>query len=380
MTLFDPKNNSTSLWEVSADGTHLHSLLPGWNNPPNECCGNWTADGKYYVFQSTRGNVSNIWALGEAAGPWGVSGQPVQLTSGTTGVGLPVPSRDGKKLFVVGGDVRGELVAHDAKAQQWVPYLGGMAAEGVSFSRDRQWVAYTTFPEGSLWRSKLDGSERMQLTYHPLEAYQPKWSPDGKQIAFMGTDSKRHWHIDLVSAEGGGPEQLTSGDTDQRDPTWSPDGNSLIFGEFTDPSGSSISLLDLKTRQIKKVAGSAGLFGPRWSPDGRYLAALKEQVQALMLFDFTTQRWQMLSKEPTNFVTWSRDGQTLYFDTYLEREPAFYRVRMSDLKVDRLLSLTSLRRAQGRFGPWSGLTLDDAPLTLRDAGARDIYALDWEAP
>ena len=300
------------------------------------------------------------------------------MTSGTTSIGLPVPSHDGKRLFVVGGEVRGELVGYDAKSQQWVPYLGGMSAEGVSFSRDRQWVAYTTFPEGSLWRSKLDGSERMQLTYPPLQAYLPKWSPDGKQIAFMGTDSKRHWHIDLISAEGGSPEQLTSGDTDHSDPTWSPDGNTLAWSH--DPNQSWINLLDLKTRQITKVAGSAGLFGPRWSPDGRYLAALQHTLQGLMLLDFTTQKWQMLSKEPTNFVTWSRDGKTLYFDTYLEREPAFYRVRTSDRKVERLLSLTSLRRAQGRFGPWSGLTLDDAPLTLRDAGAQDVYALDWQAP
>src|SRR5262249_51534414 len=74
--------NSSSLWEVSAEGTHLHALLPGWSNPPAECCGNWTADGKYYVFAALHGNVANIWALAEAAGLFGrASREPVQLTS-----------------------------------------------------------------------------------------------------------------------------------------------------------------------------------------------------------------------------------------------------------------------------------------------------------
>jgi hypothetical protein len=48
--------------------------------------------------------------------------------------------------------------------------------------------------------------------------------------------------------------------------------------------------------------------------------------------------------------------------------------------VERLLSLRGLRRAQGIFGPWVGLTLDESPLTLRDAGAQDIYAFDWQGP
>ena len=49
-TLQDTQTNTASLWEVSADGTSLHPMLPGWNNPPAECCGNWTPDGKYFVF------------------------------------------------------------------------------------------------------------------------------------------------------------------------------------------------------------------------------------------------------------------------------------------------------------------------------------------
>src|SRR5215472_18416983 len=59
------KAASSSLWEVRADGTGLHPLLPGWNNPPAECCGNWAPDGKYFVFASTRNGKTNIWARRE---------------------------------------------------------------------------------------------------------------------------------------------------------------------------------------------------------------------------------------------------------------------------------------------------------------------------
>src|SRR5262249_41646607 len=60
------QNNGTSLWEVLADGKNLHPLLSGWNNPPDECCGSWTPDGRYFLFQSRRGGTRNIWAIREA--------------------------------------------------------------------------------------------------------------------------------------------------------------------------------------------------------------------------------------------------------------------------------------------------------------------------
>ena len=62
-TVSDPKTGSQSLWEAGADGTGPHPLLPGWNNPPSECCGNWTPDGRYFVFQSTHRGRSDVWAI-----------------------------------------------------------------------------------------------------------------------------------------------------------------------------------------------------------------------------------------------------------------------------------------------------------------------------
>jgi len=138
-------------------------------------------------------------------------------------------------------------------------------------------------------------------------------------------------------------------------------------------------VLNLKTTVIVEVTGSERMCCPRWSPDGRYIAAIRGRNQGLTLFDFTTQRWQVLNTDIINFMTWSHDGKTLYFDTILQSDPAFYSVRMKDLRSERVLSLKTLRRAQGLFGPWSGLTTDDSLLTLRDVGAQDVYALEWQA-
>jgi eukaryotic-like serine/threonine-protein kinase len=107
-----------SLWQVSVNGKDPHPLLPAWNTTPNECCGRWTPDGKYFVFQSQ----GSIWGLAEKANLFGkASSQPVQLTSGPMTFSWPVPSRNGKKLFVVGTLARGELARYDAKSAGFAP-------------------------------------------------------------------------------------------------------------------------------------------------------------------------------------------------------------------------------------------------------------------
>jgi serine/threonine protein kinase len=387
-SIFNTETNLSSLWEVSADGNNLHSLLPGWNNPPAECCGNWTPDGKYFVFQSHREGMTNIWAIREKGGLFRKhSGEPVQLTGGAISAYAPVPSIDGKKLFVVGAQRRGELVRYDAKFGQFVPYLSGISAEHLSFSRDGQWVAYLAYPEANLWRSKVDGSRRLQLTFPPMQAILPHWSPDGKRIAFVGRTAGKPWKVYTVLAEGGNPQQLLPGEREEHDPDWSPNGDSLVFGR--DPSTEAgrgfgpvaIHRLDLKTRKVSTLPDSEGLSAPVCSPDGRYVAAVGEGARKLLLFDFTTQEWVELAKSPMNYISWSRDGRYVYFDNPYVSDPAIFRVGINDRRVERVVSLKDFRRESGSWaGAWFGLTPDNSPLLLRSAGSQQIYALDWEAP
>ena len=122
--MLDRKTSLPSLWEVSADGTGLHPLLPGWNTSSANCCGNWTPDGKYYVFESTSNDKAEIWAIRDRrplVDFWRrSSNKPFQLTSGQLSSHSPVLSPDGKKLYVLGQLLRGEAQRWDEKSQQWV--------------------------------------------------------------------------------------------------------------------------------------------------------------------------------------------------------------------------------------------------------------------
>jgi len=378
----DPKDDSWTLWEVSAKGTNLHPLLSRWNQPANECCGNWTADGKYFLFQATRDGSTQIWGLREKSGYLHIaSHEPVQLTNGPLNFYSPIPSPDGTRVFVMGARVRGELVHCDEKTGQTEPYLSGLSADGVDFSKDHRWVAYVTIPEGSLWRSRPDGSERLQLTFPPMRVFSPRWSPNGDMIAFAGTAPGKHWRVYLVSAGGGTPNPLTSGDRSDGDVSWSPDSNRLAFGALGF-GFSGIRVLDLRTHVEAPLPDSDNLFSPRWSPDGRYLAALVLDGTKLTLFDFNSQKWTTVATLPLiGYLNWSHDGKYLYFDDASQNNASIYRILISDPKLEKVVRLKDLHRSNAfGFGAWFGLTPDDSLLTVRDTGTQEIYALELQGP
>ncbi len=363
-------------WEVSLDGTGLHQLFPGWTKPPDsECCGSWTADGRYFLFLVH----DQVWAVPRERHWFGAPLNPIQLTSSPTPLGDPVPGTDGKRLFVVGHSQLGELVQYDSKSGKFLPFLGGISAEYVAFSKDSNWVAYTSYPEGTLWRSRLDGSERLQLSYPPVYAMLPRWSPDGNQIVFFeGANGKPH-KLYLVSPRGGSPRQLLPDDSiPQADPTWAPDGTKIVFGGISDDVNSVITVLDVASHQLSTLPASKGLFSPRWSPDGRYIAALPGDSSKILLFDMSSQKWSELAEGSLGWEEWSKDNQYIYFFDF-RGTGAISRVRLSDHKVERIADLRTLAPT-GYEGSWFANTPDDVPMLLRDIGTQDIYSLDWEAP
>ena len=210
--------------------------------------------------------------------------EPIELTSGPLSFSVPVSSMDGKQIFVDGFLDRGELMRYDQQRRAWARYLSGISAADLDFSRDGEWVTYTLVPEGTLWRSRVDGSERLQLTIPPLRTSMPRWSPDGKNIVFVGLKPGGAWTIYLLPADGGTPEALVPDNHLQQDPNWSLDGTRIVYGEGNF-SPTAIHVFDLRSHRVSDLPESKGLFSPRWSPDGRFIVAMTATYAARLFRD-----------------------------------------------------------------------------------------------
>jgi Tol biopolymer transport system component len=212
-----------------------------------------------------------------------------------------------------------------------------------------------------------------------MEVALPRWSPDGSQVVFMGRTLNTDWRAYLVASNGQGLKELIPGATAGFDPGWAPDGKSIVLamGDLGATSN-RISIFDVKTGKVSPVPEGENLFGPRWSPDGRYIAACTIDSQALMLFDRSNQKWSELVRMGIGYPSWSHDGQYLYFDSILTKDPAFFRVRISDHRLERLVSLKDIHRLWGPNAEWSGLGPGDSLLVTRNIGSPEIYALDWQ--
>jgi len=180
-----------------------------------------------------------------------------------------------------------------------------------------------------------------------------------------------------VPARGGNPQLLGPGNdgSGKVEGNWSPDGRRIVYGvevQF------SLSILDLDSGKASKIPGSDGLSSPRWSPDGRYIAAMNVQSRAIRLFDLQTQQWSALVEHlgGWNFPTWSHDGRFIYALNNVGKW-SVQRISVPDGKLDLVADLTNVHFT-GALGPWFGLDPNDNPVLLRDNGTSDIYALTFE--
>jgi eukaryotic-like serine/threonine-protein kinase len=384
-----PDRSSVSLWEISTDGSGLRALLPGWHSGAATCCGRWSSDGRYYFFPALQNHQSDIWALEEKTGILHKKNTaPLPITTGALNYYEVAPGAQGNRVFVVGEQRRAELQRYDAKSSQFLPYLSGISVGQVDVSPDGKWITYVAYPQNTLWRSRLDGSEKLQLSNPPIVADMPRWSPDGKKIAFVGNLSLSKVYV--VSADGGTPEQLRQNTKDNEDdPFWSSDGNSIFFAryppQFFGGAANEYSILrvDLNTRQSSTLPGSSGMFGPRRSPDGRYITALTADGRKLMLLEVSTGKWSELAAgRAIEYPEWSRDGKYLYFQDRRENDPEIDRVALATGKREPVASLKGIPLVLLPLSnvSWSGLAPDDSPLIMRDTGNREIYALELKIP
>ena len=374
------------IWEVSADGKNLHPVFAVSSEWTMQAGGEWTPDSRYYVFAAWKDlesgipwPASDLWAAREKTSLFHrTSSTPTKLTTGPIRFYQYVFSSDGKTILALSSLKHGELMRYDARAKSFFPWLGGLSAEGVTFSRDGQWIAYVTYPQGELWRSRIDGSEPLRLSARPLFASSPAWFPDGSEIAFAGVRAGERGHAWSVSANGGEPRRI-SAIAEGNDPSWTPDGNSLLYLDTAKgDSNTAISLRNLRTGAVSAIPGSRGFWMPRMSPDGRWIAALSNDLGKLLVFDFHTQAWREVASG-VNWPRWSHDSKYLYFSR-VDANPQIYRAKASGGAPELVVTLKDFR-ITGEFPGWFSLTPQDDVLVLHDTGGgTEIYALSWDAP
>ena len=388
-TLWEVSSNGT---EVSSNGTGLHPFLRKWISaaaePDGDDNGNWVVNGNYYLFRALRSRVSSVYSVrANRRFPRAFEGPPVQIYSTPLEFSSLAPHPDGKRVFFAAGQERRELVRYDARHGQSAQFLSGVQGRWVSFSKDGQWIAYVTAPGDILWRSRPDGSQRLQLTSPSMHASQPRWSPDGTQIVFGGGPVGHASRVYVVPSAGGAPEPVTDAPLIDGDASWSADGNSLVFARRLLPGASGqpgLYSMDRKTKKATLLAGSETLAQPAWSPDGRYIAATNRAGTQILLLNLDTRQWTPLaSGDGLGAPFWSRDSKYVYYQEGLAPEQPIFRVAIGSAKKEkkeRMMTSKQIPQSNSIGYLLAGLGPDDAPIATVIYTNSDIDALEVELP
>lgn len=381
-TLYDPRAASYSIWETTNTFKFPRPAALGLDEDTQHCCGVWTPGGQSFLFQAL---VDGFYQLFLARSPTGFFGRPdsppIQLTSGPLHSRAPVVSPSGGRLIALSQSPRSEVVIWESAARRWVPLLDGLPASSASFSRDEQLLAYIRMPDHTLWTCRMpDCTSPIQLTHPPARAAMPRWSPDGSSVAFMLQYPGQAYRVGILPGRGAAPSLTGPSLPDAADPDWSPDGSRLLFGSLPsrDPAPSTmLRWIDLHSHQVTEVPGSAGLHSPRWSPDGRQIAAIRFDTLEPAIGDPATGQWRTLPGLRAGYLNWSPAGDRL-IALAASPSPAIVSISIASGQIEPLAPLGPLRRPSFALGDWIGLSPAGAPLALRDLSTEEIVS--WTLP
>jgi Tol biopolymer transport system component/DNA-binding winged helix-turn-helix (wHTH) protein len=383
-----------SMWEMSLDRSSLRRVLPEGQNGPHEGSGTWLAGGSYFAFSSgvdLRASLAvdtqaSLWLIEENRGLFRRStSKPIQLTMGPIAFDHPNAIPNSNRILAIGSHNEYQLLRIDPKTSQKTAMLAESGATDMDFSLDGQWVVYAARENGTLWKSRIDGSGKVQLTAGATGAFAPHWSPDQTQILFTGFLLDRQPRLYIVSAQGGSPHSIlpsnnkwasVSGD-------WRTDGRQIVLDVQEMESGREpdIRILDLETGKLTKLLGSEGLIEPRWSADGRYIAALNPKKKQVYVYDCKLEKWSVLSE--ANFpatLRWSPSGDALYYQDVDEVEESIFRVPMATRETERVMRLGDLLSAGAARCMFTGLSPDGSVYVTVDHGDVDVYSVDLKIP
>lgn len=315
---------------------------------------------------------------------WGISGPEytsVDLNDRLRNVWALTDDRSAHKLYALVSDSeRTNLLRYEASTQAFQSVLPGVSALELDYSRDGRWVSYVSVPDGTLWVSRSDGGERRQIAFQANDIELPRWSPDGRSIAFMAKLANRPWRIYVVPAAGATPREASIGSDNQGAPTWSPDGRRIAYGnvECQETRTCAIHTIDLVSGQESTVPGSEGMGTARWSPDGRFIAALYPEQRQVYLFNVTTRHWRLMADGINgNDLSWSADSKSLYASNPEGASPEILRISITDGKATRIIDLSKFSLMTGEIGDWFTVAPDGAIILPYRIHPAEVYSLNY---
>jgi Tol biopolymer transport system component len=378
-----PESRAFALSYMDIDDRLLAGKLISVNTFGNDCC----------AVEQIAGTANGFFAFPDVPAPsqllylhWRPWRQAVSLESSALNMqfqtinGLAADTKS-KRLFVLSGThLQGDSIRYDAQTRSFTMMLSGVAATEVDISRRSGLAAYVRRADGTLWIGNLDGSEARQVSPAGMAVELPRWSPDEKRIAFMGRLPDRPWRIFIVPSEGGTPREAGKSDDNQGAPTWSLDGRFLIYGNVycLGDGTCAIHRINLASGAVTTIPDSKGLATARWSPNGKYIAALNSTDHEVYILDVGHRGWRRLANDINgNDLSWSTDSKFIFATSSMNGPQRIARIPVIGGPEQIVLDIDSLGKSVGRLDPGFSLTPDNALILNRWISTSEIYALKY---
>jgi tricorn protease len=354
--------DESEIWIRKDNGTYERVVdLNGRNVWPM-----WMPDGKQLYFMSDRGGAQNIWSL-----PLGA--KPKQVTKFNDGRVLwPSIGYDGKAIVFERDFKIWQLDTKNGEAYALpITLVGSASAPSVShltlttfsdlaLSPDAKKIAVVAHGE-IFAASAKDGGQAVRVTNTPGPESAVEWSPDSTRIAYL-SQRDAITHVFVYDFLKRSETQLTHDAVSDQGPRFSPDGKSIAFVR----GHKELRVVDVDSKQERlAMAGYiGGNFGPSafaWSPDSKWLVYGNAGVGTLRNLYVVAEaggearQISFLANTNVNSIQWSPDGKFVLYETGQRTEtPQVARIDLTprqpdytEQKFDDLFKPEPVRQGRG---------------------------------